>query len=172
MPNTVLENISKSFEKKRPWFAVGDQMSVAVRLKEGDKERIQVFRGVVISKQPKSGKGSSATFTVRKVSEGVGVERIFPLHSPYIEKIVVESSSKVRRSRLYYLRNLRGKKSRLKEAERFGDLIAPEKPEGEPPVPIQVETAAPVEATLTKLEMSAEPQKAPPKQVPKPEGKS
>jgi len=96
---------------------------VSVRLKEGDKERIQAFRGVVISKQPKSGKGASATFTVRKVSEGVGVERIFPVHSPAIEKLEVESSSEIRRSRLYYLRNLAGKKARLKEAERFGEII-------------------------------------------------
>lgn len=168
MPSAVLENISKSFEKQRRWFTVGDQVSVAVRLKEGDKERIQVFRGVVISKQPKSGKGSSATFTVRKVSEGVGVERIFPLHSPYIEKIEVESSSKVRRSRLYHLRDLRGKKSRLKEAKRFGDLIAPE----EPPVPMYVETAAPGGAMQAKPEMSAEPEKTPSKQEPKPEDKS
>jgi len=121
--NSIIEKINQSQEKKRPAFAIGDKISVHVRLKEGDKERVQVFRGVVISRQPKSGKGSAATFTVRKISEGVGVERIFPIHSPFIEKIDIDSSSKVRRSRLYYLRALKGKKARLKEADRFGDLI-------------------------------------------------
>lgn len=123
MQNSIIDKINQSQERKRPRFEVGDKISVHVRLKEGDKERIQVFRGVVISRQPKSGKGPSATFTVRKISEGVGVERIFPVHSPIIEKIEIDSSSKVRRSRLYYLRELKGKKARLKEAERFGDIV-------------------------------------------------
>ncbi len=121
--NPIIEAIEKAQEKKRPNFAVGDRVTVQVRLKEGEKERLQAFRGVVISKQPKSGKGSSAMFTVRKISEGVGVERIFPVHSPFVESITVESSSVVRRSRLYYLRDLKGKKARLKEADRFGDLV-------------------------------------------------
>lgn len=124
MQNSIIEKINTSQEKKRPDFQVGDKVSVSVRLKEGDKERIQLFRGVVILKQPKSGKGPGATFTVRKVSSGVGVERIFPIHSPIIEKIEVESSSDVRRSRLYFLRTLTGKKARLKESETFGDAIA------------------------------------------------
>lgn len=102
---------------------MGDKVTVQVRLKEGDKERLQAFKGVVISKQPKSGRGPRATFTVRKVSEGVGVERIFPIHSPFIDSISVDSSSEVRRSRLYYLRSLKGKKARLKESERFGELM-------------------------------------------------
>lgn len=124
MQNHILEKIQRTQEKQRPPFAVGDKVSVAVRLKEGDKERTQLFKGVVIAKSPKSGRGPSATFTVRKISEGVGVERIFPLHSPFIENITVESSSQVRRSRLYFLRDLKGKKARLKEAERFGDVVA------------------------------------------------
>ena len=124
MQTTIIEKLEKSQEKKRPAFSVGDRVNVQVRLKEGDKERVQAFRGVVISKQPKSGKGPTAMFTVRKISEGVGVERIFPVHSPFIEKIEVETSSIVRRSRLYYLRDLKGKKARLKEADRFGDLVA------------------------------------------------
>ena len=123
MQNAIIESISKSQQKDRPSFAVGDRVSVSVRLKEGDKERTQIFRGVVISKTPKSGSGVNAKFTVRKISEGVGVERIFPIHSPSIESIKVESSSVVRRSRLYYLRELTGKKARLKESTRFGDLI-------------------------------------------------
>ncbi len=128
MQNSIIEKINKAQEKKRPSFQVGDKVSVSVRLKEGDKERIQIFRGVVVVKQPKSGQGPGATFTVRKISAGVGVERIFPIHSPVIEKIEVESSSDVRRSRLYFLRRLTGKKARLKESERFGDAIAVETP--------------------------------------------
>lgn len=123
MQNAIIAKIEKAQTKKRPNFRVGDRVNVSVRLKEGDKERVQAFRGVVISKSPKSGKGSGATFTVRKISEGVGVERIFPIHSPFIEKIDIETSAQVRRSRLYYLRSLAGKKARLKEAERFSDLV-------------------------------------------------
>jgi large subunit ribosomal protein L19 len=127
--NAIIDRIEKSQQKKRPRFSVGDKVTVSVRLKEGDKERIQAFKGVVISKHPKSGKGPNATFTVRKISEGVGVERIFPVHSPFIEKLEVESSSEVRRSRLYYLRALKGKKARLKESERFGDILVADETE-------------------------------------------
>src|SRR5690606_1782809 len=101
-----------------------DKVAVSVRLKEGDKERIQVFKGVVVVKQPKSGTGPGATFTVRKISAGVGVERVFPIHSPILEKIEIESSSEVRRSRLYFLRRLPGKKARLREAERCGEAVS------------------------------------------------
>lgn len=93
-------------------FQVGDTVKIYVRIKEGEKERIQVFQGVVIRKR--QGK-TSATFTVRKVSYGIGVERIFPTNSPLIEKIEVVSQGRVRRSRLYYLRQRRGKAARLKE---------------------------------------------------------
>jgi large subunit ribosomal protein L19 len=144
--NAIIDKIEKSQQKKRPRFSVGDKVTVSVRLKEGDKERIQAFKGVVISKHPKSGAGPNATFTVRKISEGVGVERIFPVHSPFIEKLEIESSSIVRRSRLYYLRNLKGKKARLKEAERFGDLNA---------IPEDDVVAAPVEET-TEPKVAAE----------------
>lgn len=126
MQNSIISSINQSQEKNRPAFRVGDRVVVTIRLKEGDKERLQAFKGVVIAKQPKSGKGPGAMFTVRKVSEGVGVEKIFPIHSPVIESIKVESSSEVRRSRLYYLRGLKGKKARLKEAEAFADLVAQE----------------------------------------------
>jgi len=95
-----------------PPFRAGDTVRVYSRIKEGDKERIQVFEGAVIRKR----KGNTgATFTVRKVSYGVGVEKIFPLHSPNIDKIEVISKGKVRRARLYYLRRLKGKAARLKE---------------------------------------------------------
>ena len=95
-----------------PDFVPGDTVKVHVKIKEGEKERIQVFQGVVISKR----KGTTnASFTVRKVSYGIGVERIFPLHSPIIDKIEVLTKGKVRRAKIYYLRKLRGKAARIKE---------------------------------------------------------
>ena len=95
-----------------PNFGPGDTVKVHVKIREGEKERIQVFQGVVISKR----KGSTnATFTVRKVSYGVGVERIFPLHSPIIDKVELITRGRVRRSKIYYLRKLRGKAARIKE---------------------------------------------------------
>jgi large subunit ribosomal protein L19 len=95
-----------------PQFKPGDTIKVHVRIREGDKERIQIFQGVVIRKR--KGKINS-TFTVRKISYGIGVERIFPLHSPMIDRIEVASRGRVRRSRLYYLRKLRGKAARIRE---------------------------------------------------------
>ncbi len=95
-----------------PDFGPGDTIKVYVRIKEGDKERIQVFQGVVIRKK----RGNTrATFTVRKVTYGIGVERIFPFHSPSIDKIEIIKRGKVRRAKLYYLRKLRGKAARIKE---------------------------------------------------------
>jgi large subunit ribosomal protein L19 len=95
-----------------PQFRPGDTVEVHVRIVEGDKERIQVFKGVVIRKR---GALTGASFTVRKVSYGVGVERIFPLHSPNLDKVVVLTRGDVNRSRLYYLRERRGKAARIKE---------------------------------------------------------
>jgi large subunit ribosomal protein L19 len=95
-----------------PDFTAGDTVKVHVKIKEGEKERIQVFQGVVISKRKG---GNRATFIVRKVSYGVGVERIFPLHSPIIDKIEVVSKGRVRRAKIYYLRKLRGKAARIRE---------------------------------------------------------
>lgn len=95
-----------------PDFQSGDTIRVHARIKEGDKERVQVFEGFVLRRR----RGRmGATFTVRKVSYGIGVERIFPLHSPNVEKIEVVSKGKVRRGRLYYMRKLRGKAARIKE---------------------------------------------------------
>jgi large subunit ribosomal protein L19 len=109
----IIENLEK--EQMRldiPDFKAGDTIKVHARIKEGDKERIQVFQGAVIRRR----KGTTgATFTVRKVSYGIGVERIFPLHSPSIDKIEIVSRGKVRQGRLYYLRKLRGKAARIKE---------------------------------------------------------
>jgi large subunit ribosomal protein L19 len=95
-----------------PTFRPGDTLRVNVRVREGDKERIQAFEGVCIAR--KNG-GVSETFTVRKISSGVGVERIFPLHSPSLESITVVRQGRVRRAKLYYLRNLRGKAARIRE---------------------------------------------------------
>ena len=95
-----------------PDFRSGDTVKVHAKIKEGDKERIQIFQGVVIRKR----KGKmGATFTVRKVSYGIGVERIFPLHSPNIDRVEIISRGKVRRGRLYYMRGLKGKAARIKE---------------------------------------------------------
>ncbi len=99
-------------KKEIPAFKAGDTVTVTYKIKEGDKERLQNFRGVVIQRK---GEGATQTFTVRKISGGIGVERIFPLFSPFIEKIAVEKVGKVRRARIYYLRNLTGKKARIKE---------------------------------------------------------
>ncbi|HEX4952418.1 MAG TPA: 50S ribosomal protein L19 [Thermoanaerobaculia bacterium] len=97
-----------------PEFRPGDTVRVHVRVVEGNKERIQVFQGVIIARR---GGGTRETFTVRKISAGVGVERIFPLHSPIIEKIEVVRRGKVRRAKLYYLRNLRGRAARIEERQ-------------------------------------------------------
>ena len=99
-----------------PRFRPGDTVRVHVKIKEGDKYRIQVFEGIVIARK---NNGISSTFTVRKVSFGYGIERIFPTHSPIIEKMEVVKGGKVRRARLYYLRSRRGKAARLKEAGRI-----------------------------------------------------
>ena len=98
--------------KKHPSFKSGDTVTVSYRITEGNKERIQQYRGVVIRI---SGHGDKKRFTVRKMSENVGVERIFPLDSPFIETIVVNKVGKVRRAKLYYLRKLTGKKARIRE---------------------------------------------------------
>lgn len=111
--NGVIDEIESSYLRKDlPTLEIGDTVRVHTKIKEGEKERIQVFEGVVI--RWKKG-GLRSTFTVRKVSHGVGVERVFPLHTPTIDKIEVKSHGQVRRARLYYLRNLSGKAARIKE---------------------------------------------------------
>ncbi|KXG77243.1 50S ribosomal protein L19 [Fervidicola ferrireducens] len=104
----------EQMRKDIPEFRPGDTVKVYTKVVEGNRERIQVFEGVVIARK---GGGLRETFTVRKVSYGVGVERVFPLHSPRIEKIEVVQRGKVRRAKLYYLRNLRGKAARIKERD-------------------------------------------------------
>ena len=103
-----------------PAFRSGDTLRVNVRVKEGDKERIQAFEGVCIARR---GSGVSETFTVRKISNGVGVERIFPVHSPMIADILVVRRGRVRRAKLYYLRQLTGKATRIKEKKTRGVLV-------------------------------------------------
>lgn len=111
----------KQFERENmrldiPRFDPGDTVKVHVKIKEGEKERIQVFQGVVISRRRGM---SNASFTVRKVSYGVGVERVFLMHSPIIDKIEVVTRGRVRRSKIYYLRKLRGKAARIREKRTF-----------------------------------------------------
>jgi len=110
-----IEAIEQTELKERPSIRSGDTVRVHVKVREGEKERVQVFEGVVIGQHRG---GSRATITVRKVSFGQGVERIFPLHSPVIDKIEVIRSAKVRRSKLYFLRNLSGKAARMRTRSR------------------------------------------------------
>ena len=126
-----------------PPFRPGDTVRVHVKVREGDKQRIQIYEGVVIRRR---GSGASATFTVRKVSYGVGVERIFPVESGAVAKVEIKSRGHVRRARLYYLRDLKGKKARLRSKLRdLSALIAPEEAEtteGVEVVPAEPEPAA------------------------------
>jgi large subunit ribosomal protein L19 len=112
----LLREVTQEYLKSDvPDFRPGDNVKVHVRLKEGEKERIQVFEGLVIAR--KHG-GISETFTVRKISSGIGVERTFPLHTPTVAKIEVSRRGRVRRAKLYYIRDLRGKAARIREKER------------------------------------------------------
>jgi large subunit ribosomal protein L19 len=114
MATVVMQDIINEISPKvnLPKFDAGDNVSVYYKIKEGNKERTQLYQGVVIQR---NGAGSTATFTVRKISNGVGVERIFPDNSPSIEKLEVNRRGRVRRSKIYYLRDLKGKASRIKE---------------------------------------------------------
>ena len=114
--NLVEQSFSENKSASYPQFKAGDTITVTYRIKEGDKERLQSFRGVVI--QISGATPYTKTFTIRKVSNGIGVERIFPYESPSIDKIELNKVGKVRRARIFYLRNLAGKKARIKEAKR------------------------------------------------------
>ncbi|MDQ1387536.1 MAG: large subunit ribosomal protein [Acidobacteriaceae bacterium] len=114
MSNLIIERLlAKTQRTDIPKFGSGDTVRVHVKIKEGDKERLQAFEGVVIKRD----NGPQASFTVRKISFGQGVERIFPVHSKVIDKVDLLRSSKVRRAKLYYLRGLKGKAARLRDAE-------------------------------------------------------
>ena len=144
MIKTTIEKIkSAQLNKDLPQIRPGDTLKVHLRIKEGNKERIQIFEGIVIAR--KHGKGINATITVRKVVDGVGVERIFPIHSPAISKIEVTRSGKVRRSKLYFLRDAKGKRGKLKKKE-YAMAIAEPKEVVEPkettePTPVIEEEA-------------------------------
>ena len=112
MSNIIDKIDAESLKSDVPAFKIGDGVKVYVKIKEGDKERLQAFIGTVIARD---GGGSTETFTVRRISFGVGIEKVFPVHSPYIEKIEIERSSRVRRAKLYYLRERTGKAARLRE---------------------------------------------------------
>ena len=114
--NLVEQSFSENKTATYPQFKAGDTITVTYRIKEGDKERLQSFRGVVI--QICGATPYTKTFTIRKISNGIGVERIFPYESPSIDKIELNKVGKVRRARIFYLRNLSGKKARIKEAKR------------------------------------------------------
>ncbi len=123
---TKLENFTKiQLKKDLPDIRPGDNVRVYQKIKEKDKEKIQAFEGLVIAR--KHGKGVSATITVRKVISGIGVEKIFPIHSPLIEKIEILKRGKVRRAKLYYLRKAKGKKAKLKRKE-FVEAVVGEEP--------------------------------------------
>jgi len=112
----LLQYVEDLVERKDlPEFKAGDTITVHYKIKEGNKERIQNFQGVVLQRR---GSGSTETFTVRKITNGVGVERVFPICSPFIEQIDVNKRGAVRRARIFYLRNLTGKKARIKEKRR------------------------------------------------------
>ena len=113
--STVLDKIDQEQRKETaaiPDFRIGDTIVVHAKIREGEKERIQLFKGTVIARK---GTGATETITVRRISYGEGVERVFPLHSPNVAQIDIERHGKVRRAKLYYLRSLSGKKSRIKE---------------------------------------------------------
>ena len=137
-----------SLRKDIPQFRAGDELKIHVRVIEGNKSRLQVFQGIVIRRQ---GSGVRETFTIRKVSYGVGVERTFPVHTPVIEKIELLKKGDVRRAKLYYLRDLRGKASKIKEKrdgiEGYGDGIL-STPVTEAPIETKVEAPVVEEAVV------------------------
>ena len=151
---------AKSLRHDVPQFRAGDELKIHVRVIEGSKSRIQVFQGIVIRRQ---GDGVRETFTIRKVSYGVGVERTFPVHTPVIEKIELVKKGDVRRAKLYYLRDLRGKAAKIREKrdgiEGYGDgiLSTPEKEVVvEAPVVEAVVEAPAAEAVVETVEVVAE----------------
>lgn len=147
---------SVSLRHDIPQFRAGDELKIHVRVIEGSKSRLQVFQGIVMRRQ---GDGLRETFTVRKVSYGVGVERTFPVHTPVIEKIELVKKGEVRRAKLYYLRDLRGKAAKIREkrdgVEGYGDGIL-STPVSEPVIAeVAAEVAAPVEVADVVVESQA-----------------
>jgi ribosomal protein L19 len=155
---------AKSLRHDIPQFRAGDELKIHVRVIEGSKSRIQVFQGIVIRRQ---GDGVRETFTIRKVSYGVGVERTFPVHTPVIEKIELVKKGDVRRAKLYYLRDLRGKAAKIREkrdgVEGYGDgiLSTPEKEVVVVSEPTATEVVAEVPAEVATAEVVVETVEAP-----------
>jgi large subunit ribosomal protein L19 len=140
-----IRRIEETFVKEElPHIRIGDTVDVHVLIREGEKERVQIFNGTVIRSR---GEGMSATYTVRRIVQGQGVERIFPLHSPFVKKVEVKRMGKVRRSRLYYLRDRMGKATRLKEI--IQRRPTKKKKAAATPAPVVEEPAAP-EAPATE----------------------
>jgi len=153
-----IAQLESQYVKDIPPFNAGDTIRVHYKIKEGDKERIQVFQGTVISRR---GSGTGKTFTVRKISSGVGVERVFPLYSPNIAKIERTAMGRVRRAKLYYLRGLTGKSARIKE--KFGEMAEKEmkkaakaKAEGEAKTKAKAEAEAKAKAEAEAAARAAE----------------
>ena len=146
-----------SLRKDIPQFRAGDELKIHVRVIEGNKSRLQVFQGIGIGRQ---GDGVRETFTIRKVSYGVGVERTFPVHTPVIEKIELVKKGDVRRAKLYYLRDLRGKAAKIREKrdgiEGYGDGILSTPVAEIVPEPVAVVEEAPVEVTEQIAEVTSE----------------
>lgn len=154
-----VKKLTKDHIKKRIDFKVGDTVKVHQRIKEGEKERVQIFEGLVISK--KKPNDVSGMFTVRKVTSGVGVEKVFPIHSPLISDIQVVKSGKVRKSKLYYIRNVTSKNSRLKEIRReYGAVEEEEVPaeimEEEAPEEVKEDSKEETKQEETEKEVSEE----------------
>ena len=160
---------AKSLRHDVPQFRAGDELKIHVRVIEGSKSRIQVFQGIVIRRQ---GDGVRETFTIRKVSYGVGVERTFPVHTPVIEKIELVKKGDVRRAKLYYLRDLRGKAAKIREKrdgiEGYGDgiLSTPEKEVVVVSEPTATEVVAEVPAEVATAEVVVETVEAPVAEAP------
>jgi ribosomal protein L19 len=148
---------AKSLRKDIPQFRAGDELKIHVRVIEGSKSRIQVFQGIVIRRQ---GDGVRETFTIRKVSYGVGVERTFPVHTPVIEKIELVKKGDVRRAKLYYLRDLRGKAAKIREKrdgiEGYGDGILSTPVAEVVEAPAEVVAEVPAQAANTEVVVEAE----------------
>jgi large subunit ribosomal protein L19 len=154
--STVIENLERAQLRRVPVFDAGDRLRVHFQVVEGTRRRTQVFEGVVIKRQ---GHGARETFTVRKQSFGVGVERTFPLHSPKIERIEVAARGDVRRAKLYYLRDRVGKRARVRERRNTGPEVLVERELLYPPVP---EAPAEPQAPATPEAPPAEEAAAPP----------
>lgn len=143
MTNNILKNIEQQYLKQDiPQFRVGDSVDVHTRIIEGEKERVQVFSGTVIMKK---GAGINETFTVRRIVNNEGVERIFPVHSPFIAKVVVRRSGETRRAKLFYLRNRVGKAVRLAEQRK----VRKDEPDEAAPAPVKRQMEAPALAAAT-----------------------